>query len=270
MKPAIPLRAALEQLREFDTALLANTIGYIDPTPPHEYYMGQTIRSVTPALGPTAGVAVTCELDTSTPGGQAELEDYWRQLEQMQKMDAPAVWVVKCVGARPEHECVIGDGMGKTLRSVGCAAVVTDGGVRDVLGLQMIPMPTFSRGVTVHHCALRVRRINQPVEIGGVTVRPGDILHANAEGVIKIPHGCVSSLASRAVQMRAFEHEAHLLLRQPDFPLREKQKAVAALVERYGFSDCGTPPARRPSSMRAVVEESPTCITRSSVAAPPR
>ena len=56
-----------EELREFDTALLANTMGYSDQTPAHEIYMGGSIRSVTPTLGPTAGIAVTCEIDCSSP-----------------------------------------------------------------------------------------------------------------------------------------------------------------------------------------------------------
>src|SRR5689334_15980665 len=68
-------RPLLEQLLEFDTALLANTISAIDPTPVDRWYMGGSIQSVTPGLGPTAAVAYTCELDSSTPGGTADLDD---------------------------------------------------------------------------------------------------------------------------------------------------------------------------------------------------
>ena len=59
----------LQQLADFDTALLANTMGYIDDTPVHTWYMGGAIQSLTPTLGPTVGVAMVCEADTSTPEG---------------------------------------------------------------------------------------------------------------------------------------------------------------------------------------------------------
>ena len=159
----------------------------------------------------------------------------------MKDAGVPTIWVVKCVGSRPDHECVIGDGMAKTLRSVGCVGLVTDGGVRDLPGLLSTSFAAYARGVTIHHTALRVRRLNRPVKVGGITIAPGDIVHANAEGVIRIPRACLPVLAARAIQMKAFEHEAHSMLRRTDLPLDAKRATVGTLVAKYGFADCVTP-----------------------------
>src|SRR5687768_5481347 len=102
------LAAVLAELREYDTALIVNTLGYIDPTPPEELYMGGSVRSITPSLGPTVGIAVTCEIDSSTPGARSDMDPFWRQLEQIGSLGVPAVWVVKASGARPDHECIVG------------------------------------------------------------------------------------------------------------------------------------------------------------------
>lgn len=230
------LAAIIEGLREFDTPLLANTIGYIDRTPSHEYYMGGSIQSVTPSIGPTVGVAVTCEMDTSTPGDTHEFDLYCEQLDQIGRMAEPVVWVVKAVGSRPDHECIVGDGMAKDLTSMGCIGIVTDGGVRDVTGMMTLPFAAYCRGKTIHHCGLRIRSINRPVEVGGITVTPGDVLHANLEGVIKIPSGCLGILADRARQMRVFEYEAHEVLRASNIPAVEKRQKVVALLRKFGFA----------------------------------
>lgn len=244
------LRYILEQLRDFDTATLANTIGYIDPTPPNEFYMGGTIRSLTPSLEPTVGVAFTCELDTSTPETTVEddkykqkLDGFYQQLDDMSKRPEPSIWVVKTMGSRPDHECVLGDGMAKALFASGCVGAVTDGGVRDVKGLLTIPFAAYARGTTIHHCALRFQSFNQPVEVGGIWVRAGDVIHANCEGVIRVPRACLEALPGKAVRMSAFERDAHCVLRRTDLEPFEKKRRVAALLENYGFGP-GAPAPR--------------------------
>ena len=229
-------REMIERLKEFDTALLANTIEYIDTTPSHEFYMSGEIQSVTPGLGPTTGIAYTIELDSSSPGHQAEVEAYWAQLEEMTKDGRPMVWVVKTVGSRPEHECVLGDGMAKSLFGVGCVGVVTNGGVRDVNGLMTVPFAAYCRMKTIHHCALRFRAAGEPVEVGGITIRTGDVIHADSGGVIRVPESCIRELPERAVQMLAFEREVHLLLRCNKTPLAEHRPRIQELLGKYGFS----------------------------------
>ena len=234
-KPNAVSRSLLESLREFDTALLANTLDYVDRTPTHEFYMSGNIHSVTPGLGPTVGVAVTCRMDTSTPEGEPDTGLYWRQVEEMAAMDLPSVWVVEAEGSRPDHECILGDGMAKMLYSVGCTGAVTNGRVRDVAGLMMVPFGAYCRGTAVHHCALRMKAINDPISVGGIVVEPGDIVHASAEGVIKLPLACLERLVEAAPRQRAAEQEVHAIFRRTDLSITEKRKCVDELYRKNGF-----------------------------------
>lgn len=225
----------IEQLGEFDAPLLANTIGYIDPSPAHTFYMGGSIRDITQFATSTVGLAVTCIMDTSSPEGADDMDGFSRQLESIAALGAPAVWVVKAAGSRPDHECVMGDGMARLLYTAGCRGIVTDGGVRDVAGLLTIPFAAYARGRTVHHCAMRVLATDIPIEVGGITIRPGDMVHASADGVIRIPETCLDGLPARARDMRALEQEAFGLFRQRGLSSTARDEAVGKLLEKYRF-----------------------------------
>ena len=225
----------LHELREFDTALIANTIGYIDPTPPHETYLGGSIQSVTPSLGPTVGVAVTCELDSSTPHNQASPEPYLRQLDQICQIAEPVVWVVKTVGSRPDHECVLGDGMAK---DDGRRRLYRRGHRRRRQG----------RGRTAEHPLCRLLqgqdhpplcaqlRPDQPAG-GGRRHHHPNRRHPPRQrrGGDSNPAACLERLPAMAVKMRSFEQDAHRFLRQTDLSPRAKRLRVSEILEEYGF-----------------------------------
>jgi regulator of RNase E activity RraA len=232
----LSLKDTLAELRDFDTALIANTLPYVIPIAPAEYYLSRRIQSVTPALGPTVGIALTIELDSSSPAGSANVDSYWQQLAEMRAASDPTVWVVKTFGSRPDHECVLGDGMAKLLHSCGCIGVVTDGGLRDVAGLQTVPFAAYCCGTTIHHEPMRFRNPGKPVDLGGVTIKSGDIIHANHEGVIRIPITAAKELPAMAVKMRAVEHAVHLYWRRTDVSLQQKREHAGKVFEEYGFT----------------------------------
>lgn len=227
--------ATLQGLMEFDTALLSNTRGYIDTTPEHTWYMGGYIQSQTPSIGPIAGIAATCKIDTSTPGRDPDFDLYYEHLDTIAAIDLPVIWVVETVGSRPDFECVTGDGMAKALHAAGCLGVVTDGHCRDIAGCETVPFAVHCRGTIGHHAALRAKEIDTPVEVGGITVSPGDIIHADREGVIKISDEIAPLLVEKAPLMRAFEQEGHALIRRTDISGAEKKQIASKLLKKWGF-----------------------------------
>ena len=181
-------------------------------------------------------------MDASSPKQVGNVDGFWQQLDEIKAMKLPVMWVVKSIGPRPEHECIAGDGMAKALFASGCVALVTDGRVRDLKGMAGIPMNAYARGVSIHHSPMRIRSINQPVEVGGLLIKPGDILHGSAEGVIRIPRACLSKLPEAAIRMWGFERDAHVVFSRGDLSAGEKKSKVLEILGAYGFLP-GTPTA---------------------------
>jgi regulator of RNase E activity RraA len=153
----------------------------------------------------------------------------------MEASTEPMMWVVEPIGDRPDHECIMGDGMANTFVSVGCLGAVTSGRVRDIEAIAAVPFAVYARGRCVHHAALRYVEIDVPVEVGGLIVNSGDIIHASKEGVIKIPSDSAEPLLQWAPKVRAFEHDAHTLLRRTDISITDKRGRLAELRRSCGL-----------------------------------
>ena len=114
--------------------------------------------------------------------------------------DNMAVWIAMRV-AQPgdvlvlhtgdyEGTAVIGDHVAAIAKRLGIVAVVTDGLVRDIDGLEAVGLPVFCRGLTPNSpykngpCEIGTR-----VSIGGVTIDAGDILVGDRDGVAVVPAG---------------------------------------------------------------------------------
>lgn len=72
----------------------------------------------------------------------------------------------------------------------GCVGAIVDGAVRDVAQMRTMRFPVFARGRCIYDSLHRQRvvDVDVPVEIDGVTFRPGELVIADCDGIVVVPH----------------------------------------------------------------------------------
>ena len=92
-----------------------------------------------------------------------------------------------------------GDNQGECAKRQGLAGVVVYGGARDIAGYRAMGMPLYCTGSATVDKPMDLQIVGQnvPVEVGGVTVRPGDIIIADEDGVVCIPAEALSALPEK-------------------------------------------------------------------------
>lgn len=101
---------------------------------------------------------------------------------------------------------VTGDLLLGMLRNLGAVGFVTDGAVRDVVGIEEMGLPCFAAGVTPNS---PVRNgpgtINMPIICGDVSVEAGDIVVADLDGVVVVPFDRIQETIRRLEAVKAAE-----------------------------------------------------------------
>ncbi|HSS72909.1 MAG TPA: RraA family protein [Gaiellaceae bacterium] len=107
-------------------------------------------------------------------------------MEAAERATAGAVLVVD--GGGDLGRALWGDKMSRLARDRGIAGLVVDGAVRDLDGIEALGFPVFAAG-RVPTPPVRERRgeLEAQVACGGLTVRPGDLVYGDADGVVVVP-----------------------------------------------------------------------------------
>lgn len=103
---------------------------------------------------------------------------------------------------------VVGDIVCSLAKNAGLAGIVLDGMARDSEGIVGVGLPVFSRGITPNSCVKSgPGRIGVPIVAGGVAIRSGDVLFADRDGVVVIPHAELDGVIARVERIRKVEAE---------------------------------------------------------------
>jgi len=178
----------LNALKHYDTCTVANAIETFGVRLRNEGFSSQSIHSLTPQLPAVVGFAETIRLRSSSPPWHRrsyfDRTDWWTALEVV---PPPRVMVLQDIDPKVGVGAFVGGVHAHILRALGCVAAVTNGAARDIPELLEAGLVVFAGSVSPSHAYVHIVDHGQPVEVAGLRVFPGDLLHADQHGVVSIP-----------------------------------------------------------------------------------
>jgi 4-hydroxy-4-methyl-2-oxoglutarate aldolase len=198
--------ADLALLRQYDTPTICNVIELFEIQPRTAGYMDGRIRACFPEMPPIAGYAATATIRCAFPRSEgavySSLDD---QVSRFSEIPGPPIVVFQDLDD-PPVAATFGEIMCSTYQAFGAAGLITSGAARDLDQVRRIGFAAFSNGVICSHGYSHIVAVDAPVRVGGIAVHPGDLLHADANGVTAIPHAIGSEVAHVAAEYVAAEN----------------------------------------------------------------
>lgn len=212
-------RKLMEKLGAVDTPTVSNAIELLGVQDRWEGFAGRWIRCMFPQMGVRVGYAAT--LTFSEARDEHTKLDPFADLDHVAATPKPPVVVCQDVStpAFYARACLFGEVRTTRYKVLGTTAVITDGVIRDLDEIEQIGVQYFAGGVTASHGHLMVREVGVPVEIAGLRVEPGDLLHMDKHGVVKVPKDRVADVLDAVEKVRKREGAMLEFLNSPGFSL---------------------------------------------------
>ena len=217
----------LDALRQMDTCLAANAIETFDLRLRNEGHTFSPLHSVFPKLPPMGGYAAPLKIRCSDPPTEPDLypdrTDWWTYVLTIPE---PRVVVIQDADETPGAGALIGEVHAHILRALGCVGAVTNGAVRDLPALEAMGFPVFAGSTAVSHAYVHIIEFGQPIDVGGLTIRAGDLVHGDCHGVLSIPKQIAPELPAVAAQIRKQEERIIALCQSHEFSIDKLRQAI--------------------------------------------
>ena len=198
-------KAALAALAKYDTPTVCNVIELFDVRPRNAGYMNHSIQACFPHLPPMVGYALTSTFRSmAAPCSGDVYSSIDRQVELFAELPGPPVVVFQDLD-NPTAAATFGEVMCSVYLAFGSAGLITSGTGRDLDQVEAIKFPVFTGGTTCAHGYCHVASIGVPVTVGGICVRPGELLHGDRNGVTTIPHEIAAAVPDACKELMAAE-----------------------------------------------------------------
>ena len=186
----------LDKLRQYDTPTVLNVIELFDVRPRHEGFVTGEIKACFPEMAPIVGYASTATFQSATE--PAEGDAYSNLADQVdvfeEELPAPRIVVFEDIDPEP-CGATFGEVMCTVYQNFGCVGLITSGGARDLDQVRALGFPCWSSSVISSHAWCRIVDTHVPVRVGCCEIRPGELLHADCNGVAIVPAEAAAEIA---------------------------------------------------------------------------
>jgi regulator of RNase E activity RraA len=180
--------AQLLKLKRWNTPTIANALEQISRADPLSLTNQDETRDFMPEMGPMVGLAMTVVISGGDPSPKREQPDnFARYRDYLASVPGPKIVVVQDVDKPRCHGSIWGEVGANHARAFGCLGTITDGAVRDLDEMKSAGFKAIARRLAVSHAHCWPLRWGCDVEVFGVKIKPGQLIHADKHGFIIIP-----------------------------------------------------------------------------------
>jgi len=218
--PAAPLltEEELDALRQFDTCMMANAIEAFNVRLRNTGFANASVRCIFKDAPPMVGYAATARLRSGEPpiggGTYRDRADFWNSILEI---PAPRILVLEDMDDPPGLGAFVGDMHAAILKALGCVGYLTNGAVRELPSVRTMGIQLFAGSVAVSHAYAHIFEIGAVVNVGGMEVRPGDLLHGDRHGVLTVPAKIAAQIPGVADRLQRTEQKIIDFCRSRDF-----------------------------------------------------
>ena len=216
----------IEYLKTVDTPTLCNAIELLVLRPHEEGFTPLQLRCLFPEFGRMCGYAVTAYVETVTSTEARDNRRFVELYRMVEQSPKPAVVVFQEIGGHGDYAAHAGEGMSTIFQRCGAIGLVSDCGVRDLPEVRALGFHYFARGAVASHANFRIAQVGVPVQVMGLVVRPGDLLHGDENGLALVPRERREELPEMVKRIRDREGELLEFVRGKNFDLSGVEKRI--------------------------------------------
>ena len=222
--------ALLELLRKVDTPTVCNAIEVAQGKRGFNNYTHGTMLCSAPEDGAVVGYARTARIAGLEPPTISPEEIKKRRMDYFRSMadgPRPGLAVIEDVDYPDCVSAWWGEVHTTVHKGLGLSGAVTNGVMRDLGDLEA-GFPVIAGSIGPSHAFVHVREIGTPVEVFGMVVHEGDLVHADRHGALVIPPELIPVLKDAIEKLLSTEQLILGPAREEGFTFEKLEAAWAA------------------------------------------